>query len=117
MIQQFMNYLDEDYLRRPDPEAHEQEGVPAISAGPNAFLYVKDAKEAAQCCRRGGTLSRPCREVIAQRQHWVGACAFGKRPKPVVLVAGTTLRAEPIRAGSFRPTVRTSRSWWRESRT
>jgi hypothetical protein len=45
MIQRFMNYLDEDYLRRPDPEAHEQGGVRAISAGPNAFLYVKDAKE------------------------------------------------------------------------
>lgn len=45
MIQQFMNYLDEDYLRRADPEAHEQDGVRAISAGPNAFLYVKDAKE------------------------------------------------------------------------
>jgi hypothetical protein len=45
MIQQFMNYLDEDYLRRADPEAHEQDGVRAISAGPNAFLYVKNAKE------------------------------------------------------------------------
>ena len=45
MIQRFMNYLDEDYLRCPDPEAHEQDGVRAISAGPNAFLYVKDAKE------------------------------------------------------------------------
>jgi hypothetical protein len=45
MVQRFMNYLDEDYLRRPDPEAHEQDGVRAISAGPNAFLYVKDAKE------------------------------------------------------------------------
>jgi hypothetical protein len=45
MIQRFMNYLDEDYLRRPDPEAHEQDGVRAISAGPNAFLYVKDSKE------------------------------------------------------------------------
>ena len=45
MIQRFMNYLDEDYLRRPDPEAHEQDGVRAISAGPNAFLYVKNAKE------------------------------------------------------------------------
>lgn len=45
MLQRFMNYLDEDYLRRPDPEAHEQDGVRAISAGPNAFLYVKDAKD------------------------------------------------------------------------
>src|SRR5258708_4698684 len=77
MIQQFMNYLDEDYLRRPDPQAHEQDGARAISAGPNAFLYVKDAKEAARCCRRGGTLSRPCPEGIAQRRHWGGACAFG----------------------------------------
>jgi Type I phosphodiesterase / nucleotide pyrophosphatase len=45
MIQRFMNYLDEDYLRCPDPEAHERDGVRAISAGPNAFLYVKEAKE------------------------------------------------------------------------
>jgi hypothetical protein len=40
-----LNYLDEDYLRRPDPEGHEQDGVRVISAGPNAFLYVTDAKE------------------------------------------------------------------------
>ena len=45
MIQRFMNYLDEEYLRRPDPDAHEQDGVRAISAGPNAFLYLKNAKE------------------------------------------------------------------------
>jgi hypothetical protein len=45
MIQQYMNYLDEDYFRRPDPEAYERDGVRAISAGPNAFLYVKDAKQ------------------------------------------------------------------------
>ena len=45
MIQRFMNYLDEDYLRCADPEAHEQDGVRAISAGPNAFLYAKEAKE------------------------------------------------------------------------
>jgi hypothetical protein len=45
MIQRFMNYLEEDSLRFPDPEAHERDGVRAISAGPNAFLYVKDAKE------------------------------------------------------------------------
>jgi hypothetical protein len=40
LLQKFMNYLDEDFFRRPDPEAHEQDGVRAISAGPNAFLYV-----------------------------------------------------------------------------
>jgi hypothetical protein len=45
MIQQYMNYLDEDYFRRPDPEAHEHDGVRAISAGPNAFLYLKAAKQ------------------------------------------------------------------------
>ena len=41
-----MNYIDEDYLRRPDPEAYEQAGMRAISAGPNAFLYCLDAKTA-----------------------------------------------------------------------
>jgi Type I phosphodiesterase / nucleotide pyrophosphatase len=44
VFQQFMNYLDEDYFRRRDPEAHEDRGVRAISAGPNAFLYVLDAQ-------------------------------------------------------------------------
>jgi hypothetical protein len=38
-MQQFMNYIDEDYFRRPDPEAYEYGGVRIISAGPNAFLY------------------------------------------------------------------------------
>jgi hypothetical protein len=44
MFQRFMNYLDEDYFRRSDPEAYEHGGVRAIAAGPNAFLYVLDAK-------------------------------------------------------------------------
>lgn len=44
MFQQFMNYLDEDYFRRSDPEAHEHGGVRAIAAGPNAFVYALDAK-------------------------------------------------------------------------
>jgi hypothetical protein len=42
MLQQFMNYLDEDYFRQPDPEAHEHGGVRAIAAGPNAFVYAID---------------------------------------------------------------------------
>jgi hypothetical protein len=45
LLQKFMNYLDEDYFRRRDPEAHEHGGVRAIAAGPNAFLYVLDAPE------------------------------------------------------------------------
>jgi hypothetical protein len=44
LLQLFMNYLDEDYFRREDPEAYEQGGVRAIAAGPNAFLYVLDSK-------------------------------------------------------------------------
>jgi hypothetical protein len=43
LYQQFMNYLDEEYFRRPDPEAYEHGGLRAIAAGPNAFLYVKDS--------------------------------------------------------------------------
>ena len=42
LFQHFLNYLDEDFLRRREPEAYEQDGVRVISAGPNAFLYVLD---------------------------------------------------------------------------
>jgi hypothetical protein len=42
LFQHFLNYLDEDFLRREDPEASEQGGLRAIAAGPNAFLYVLD---------------------------------------------------------------------------
>jgi hypothetical protein len=45
VFQHFLNYLNEDYLRSPDPEAHEQDGIRVISAGPNAFLYMLDAPE------------------------------------------------------------------------
>jgi hypothetical protein len=44
-FQHFLNYVDDDFMRRSDPEAHEQDGVRVISAGPNAFLYVLGAKE------------------------------------------------------------------------
>jgi hypothetical protein len=43
LLQRFMNYLDEDYFRRDDPEAYEQNGARAIAAGPNAFVYALDA--------------------------------------------------------------------------
>ena len=45
LFQHFLNYVDEDYLRRKDPEAYERDGVRVISAGPNAFLYLLDANE------------------------------------------------------------------------
>jgi hypothetical protein len=45
MVQKYMNYIDEDYLRQPDPEAYEKNGLRAIAAGPNAFLYVLDAQQ------------------------------------------------------------------------
>jgi hypothetical protein len=44
-FQHFLNYIDEDFLRRRDPEAHQQNGVRVISAGPNAFLYVLGVRE------------------------------------------------------------------------
>jgi Type I phosphodiesterase / nucleotide pyrophosphatase len=43
LFQQFVNYIDLDFLRRSDPEAHQQDGVRVIAAGPNAFLYVLGA--------------------------------------------------------------------------
>jgi hypothetical protein len=45
LIQHFLNYLDEDFLRNRDPEVYERAGLRAIAAGPNAFLYVLDAPE------------------------------------------------------------------------
>lgn len=45
IYQHFLNYLNEDNLRRGDPEAHERDGIRVISAGPNAFLYVLDRQE------------------------------------------------------------------------
>jgi hypothetical protein len=42
LFQHFLNYLDEDFLRRREPEAHQQNGIRVITAGPNAFLYVLD---------------------------------------------------------------------------
>ena len=41
----FLNYVDEDYMRRNDPEAYEKDRIRVISAGPNAFLYCLDEKE------------------------------------------------------------------------
>jgi hypothetical protein len=43
VFQHFLNYLPEDFLRRGEAEAHEQDGVRVIAAGPNAFLYVLDS--------------------------------------------------------------------------
>jgi hypothetical protein len=43
LFQHSLNYLDEDFLRRDEPEALQQDGVRVIVAGPNAFLYVLDA--------------------------------------------------------------------------
>lgn len=43
LFQHFLNYIDEDYLRRSDPESYERNGVRVIAAGPNAFLYVLDS--------------------------------------------------------------------------
>jgi hypothetical protein len=45
LLQHFLNYLDEDFLRNRDPEAYERDGLRVIAAGPNAFLYVLDAPE------------------------------------------------------------------------
>src|SRR5882724_7030462 len=40
LFQHFLNYLDEDFLRRREPEAHQQDDIRVITAGPNAFIYA-----------------------------------------------------------------------------
>ncbi len=43
LFQHFLNYLDEDFFRRREPEPHDRDGIRVIAAGPNAFLYALDA--------------------------------------------------------------------------
>jgi hypothetical protein len=40
LFQHFLNYLNEDYVRRDEVEAHQEGDIRVIAAGPNAFLYV-----------------------------------------------------------------------------
>jgi hypothetical protein len=40
VFQKYLNYINADFMRREDPEAHEENGIRVIAAGPNAFLYV-----------------------------------------------------------------------------
>jgi hypothetical protein len=42
LFQHSLNYLDEGFLRRGEAEAHQENGIRVIAAGPNAFLYVLD---------------------------------------------------------------------------
>ena len=49
LLQRFLNYLEEDFLRRSEPEAYQQGGVRVIAAGPNAFLYVLGAAAPLDC--------------------------------------------------------------------
>jgi hypothetical protein len=44
IFQQYLNYINADFMRREDPEAYEQNGVRVIAAGPNAFFYVQDTR-------------------------------------------------------------------------
>ena len=45
LFQQYLNYIDAEFLQHSDPEAHQQNGIRVISAGPNAFLYILEATE------------------------------------------------------------------------
>jgi hypothetical protein len=42
LLQHFLNYLDEDFLRLGESEAHQRDRIRVIVAGPNAFLYALD---------------------------------------------------------------------------
>jgi Type I phosphodiesterase / nucleotide pyrophosphatase len=49
LFQQYLNYINADFIRREDPEAYEQNGVRVIAAGPNAFLYVLETTSPLDC--------------------------------------------------------------------
>ncbi|MGD9765520.1 MAG: alkaline phosphatase family protein [Candidatus Binatia bacterium] len=42
LFQHFLNYLDQDFIRRSEVEAYQRDGIRVITAGPNAFFYVLD---------------------------------------------------------------------------
>jgi hypothetical protein len=83
MIQRFMNYTDEDYLRGGDPEAWEKGGVRAISAGPNAFVYVKDSRE-------------PLDEAALERRYPGFAAELSKRPGIGFVLARSANGGAPV---------------------
>jgi hypothetical protein len=125
MMQQFMNYINEDYFRRPDPEAYEHGGVRAISAGPNAFVYDLHADaplDAAALERRFPGLAEklsmsPGVGFVFARSgngaplcYWRGTCSelrenapgpFGARADAALVVDGVTALMKMPSAGDL----------------
>ena len=100
LFQHFLNYLDEEFLRRGDPEAYQRNGIRVIAAGPNALLYVLDAS---------GPLDAPALEQrlpgLAEelsRSPGVGFVLARSGGGPALLQAGQALPARRVRAGTVR---------------
>src|SRR5262245_38700153 len=99
LFQQFVNYLDEEFLRRDESEAHQRDGIRVISAGPNAFLYVLDA---------GGpldadALERRCPKLADElsRHPGVGFVLARSPSGPVCFSRGQRFNLGPAEPGPF----------------
>ena len=87
-------------MRRDEPEAHQQDGIRVISAGPNAFLYVLDVTapldtEALE--RRLPGLA----EQLSQSPG-VGFVLARSERRAALLLARQALPAARVRAGAVR---------------
>ena len=115
LFQHFLNYLDEDFLRRRDPEAYEQNGIRVIAAGPNAFLYVLDAAAPLDADALEQRFPGLAEEL--SRSPGVGFVLARSGDGPRLLLAGQALPARRVRAGPVRGARWTPRSSSRASPT
>ena len=99
LFQHFLNYLDEDFLRRKELEAHQRNGVRVIVAGPNAFVYdleVAEPLDPATLERRFGGVA----EEIS-RSRGVGFVLARSGDGPICFWDGKRFRLRESELGPF----------------
>jgi type I phosphodiesterase/nucleotide pyrophosphatase len=99
VFQRFLNYLDEDFLRNRDPEAYQRNGIRVISAGPNAFLYVLDAREPLDAETLEHRLPGVAEEL--SRSRGVGFVLARSTEGPVCFRAGERYQLSELDPGPF----------------
>ena len=99
LFQRFLNYLDEDFIRNRDPEAYERDGIRVISAGPNAFLYILDARQPLDAEALEHRLPGVAEEL--SRSRGVGFVLARSAEGPVCFRAGKRYQLSELDAGPF----------------
>jgi hypothetical protein len=99
LFQRFLNYLNEDFLRRSELEAYQRNGIRAIVAGPNAFVYdleVSEPLDPATLERRFGGVA----EEIS-RSRGVGFVLARSGEGPICFWHGKRFRLRESELGPF----------------